>query len=138
MLSTTLYLIPANLGLNSTTLRGVKSLITAFSKCFFDFTQKTEIFEAGACLFKRRLKFQVGHLLSTTFYLIPTKLGLNRKTFCTVRTSVPTFLTPVPANVVYGKNQKILGKIKKFFVITTSMHTSYRRAFGFAFSGKFP
>jgi hypothetical protein len=138
LLSTTLYLIPANLGLNSTTLRGVKSLITAFSKCFFDFTQKTEIFEAGACLFQQGKKFQVGHLLSTTLYLIPTQLGLNRKTFRRVTSSITTFLTHSSQCDRWSKNQKILGKIKKFFVITTSMHTSYRRAFGFAFSGKFP
>ena len=120
MLSTTLYLIPAKLSLNRTTLRGVKSLITAFSKCFFDFTQKTEIFEAGACLFQQGKKFQVGHLLSTTLYLIPTQLGLNRKTFRRVRSSITTFLThstQFSANVIDGKNQKILGKIKKFFVI---------------------
>src|ERR1700722_19529881 len=65
-------------------------------------------------------KFQVGHLLSTTLYLIPTQLGLNRKTFRRVRSSITTFLThstQFSANVIDGKNQKILGKIKKFFVI---------------------
>ena len=66
------------------------------------------------------------------------QIGLKSQNFFLSSDLDHHFSHPIPANVVYGKNQKILGKIKKFFVITTSMHTLYRRAFGFAFSGKFP
>ena len=58
--------MPAKLGVNRTTFRGVRSSITTFSKCFFGFPSRTEIIEV---------------------------------------------------EVIDGKNQKILGKIKKFFVI---------------------
>jgi hypothetical protein len=66
-------------------------MITAFSKCFFDFTRKTEIFEADACLFERKKKFQVGTLLSTTLYLMPAKLGSNRTTLRGVKSLITTF-----------------------------------------------
>jgi hypothetical protein len=55
---------------------------------------------------------------------MPAKLGLNSTTFRGVRYSITT-VSPIWSNVIDGKNQKILGKIKKFFVIKEFIYFFY-------------